>query len=194
MIMYCPTGKLRKPPPPYPPPHAGEGRVGWGQGAAAWCIGVPVCGRCSSVGLKPACQVTPTVHDADDLDLVDRTLVSVGVCFKRYEIGPLDQHAHSRPKVTAARPKPGIMLKRIGLGFNRGVQPLRRCWIIEPDDDVNVEQVLPSLRTPDQLSDHHLALSWSLPAAFAPPVSPRRNQAALPGRWPCPRPTIAGGV
>jgi hypothetical protein len=29
----------------------------------------------SGVGLKQACQTTPSVHDADDLDVVDRTLV-----------------------------------------------------------------------------------------------------------------------
>jgi hypothetical protein len=63
------------------------------------------------VGLKQVRQITPTVHDADDLDPVDRTLVGVGVRFEENEIRPFDEDARTRANIGAARPEPGEVRK-----------------------------------------------------------------------------------
>src|SRR6266436_615066 len=105
--------------------------------------------------LKQVCEISPAVHGADDLDLMDLTLVSVGVRFKKNEIGPFDQHAHGRPNFRASRPESRKVPKRICLGFDRRIKAFCGCWIVEPDDDIDIEQVPPSLgdsRSPQQSS------------------------------------------
>ena len=97
--------------------------------------------------LKQICEITPAVHDAD----IDLTLVSVGVHFKKNEIWPFDQHAHGRPNFRASPPEPRKVPKRICLGFDRSIKAFCSCRIIEPDDDIDIEQVPPSLGTLDHL-------------------------------------------
>src|SRR5258708_15795278 len=88
----------------------------------------------------------------------------------------------------------GEVPKRICLDFDRGTRRSASGWIIERDDDIDIEEVPPSLGTPDHLNGHPLTLSWLLRAAFGPPVSTPRNRAAPPGRLPCPHPKDAEGV
>jgi hypothetical protein len=50
------------------------------------------------------------------------------------------------------------MRQGFGLGFDPVVQPFRGRWIFEADDDVNVEQILPSFRLQMSLTTIGLGL------------------------------------
>ena len=100
----------------------------------------------ASYRLNHVRQVASTVDDADDLDPINRVVVRVGMRFEENDIRPLDQDPRARLNIGATRPKTRVMGQGFGLGFNPVVQPFRGRWIIETDDDVNVEQVLASLR------------------------------------------------
>ncbi len=94
--------------------------------------------------LTHARQIAPTIDDTHDLDPINRAVIRVGMRFEENEIRPLDQGPRARQNIGAARPEPGVKRQGFGLGFNLVVQPFRRRWIIETDDDINVEQTLPS--------------------------------------------------
>jgi hypothetical protein len=90
---------------------------------------------------KHCSEIAPAVHNADDLDLVDRAFVSVGVRLVENEVSPLYQDARTRPYVRAAPTKSGIVNKHVRLGLNRGVKPLCRVGAGKTDGGVNIAQV-----------------------------------------------------
>jgi hypothetical protein len=59
------------------------------------------------IALKQVCKVTPAVHNADDLDLIDLTFVNIRTGFKKNEIRSFNQHAHRRPNFGASPPESG---------------------------------------------------------------------------------------
>jgi hypothetical protein len=62
--------------------------------------------------------IAPAVQDADDLDLIDLTLVGVGAGFQRDEVGPFDSMRTDRRMSGASPPESWKVPKRICSGFD----------------------------------------------------------------------------
>jgi hypothetical protein len=65
------------------------------------------------------CQVTPAIHNTDDLHFIDRAFVSIGMRLKKDEIGPLDQHAGGRSNIGAAWPEPRMNGQAVNQMYSR---------------------------------------------------------------------------
>jgi len=123
-------------------------------------------------------QVSPAVHDPHDFYLIDYALVPIGMGLVKDQIGAFNEHSRGPANLWTAYAKARVSDQQFCLRHHCIEDAFRGCWIVKTDVDINLDQILTGLRSPDKINWQGLVLPLQLPAAVAPRAEPLQSPLA----------------
>ncbi len=108
----------------------------------------------SPLALKQSGKVAPTVHYSYDLNCMSRTVVGVGPCLVKYDIGRFDQHPGGTEYLRVTLALTRMLDEHFRLATKIGKVSLRAERVFATYLNVNFLNVSTRLRRPQKLSGH----------------------------------------
>ncbi len=103
---------------------------------------------------KNPAQLPMPMHHSHDLHLVDRPIIRIGMSFIENQIRAFHQHPSRRRNLRTTCAQSRMSDEQFRSLLNLRVSALRSRRIVQPDRDVDIQQIFPRLRRPEQCQVH----------------------------------------